>query len=91
MTVTHDERMTHMKRIIATGSVAALALVGFAGTATAFEPGTPQCFGQVHKFVNSGGLAGVEGLEDVENVGQLVKAVGGGQAKNMAAKGFCAV
>jgi dienelactone hydrolase len=75
--------MVHMKRIIATGSVAALALFGFAGTASAFEPGTPQCFGQVHKFVNSGGL------EDIENVGQLVKALGGGQAKNMAAKGFC--
>ena len=35
-----------MKRIIVTGAVAALATVSFAGTASAFEPGTPQCFGQ---------------------------------------------
>lgn len=84
MTVTHDERMVHMKRIIATGSVAALALVGFAGTASAApEPGTPQCFGQIHKLINT------EGFGPYENVGQLVKAVGG-QGKNMAAKDLCA-
>jgi hypothetical protein len=85
VTVTHDERIGSMKRIIATGSVAALALVGFAGTATAFEPGTPQCFGQVHKAVNDGALAGIE------NVGQLVQASEGkGKGKNEAAKALCA-
>ncbi len=85
-----------MKRIIATGSVAALALVGFAGTASAepelpFEPGTPQCFGQVHKYVNSGGL------DDIDNVGQLVQSFDSkdaeigfkGQGKNATAKTFC--
>ena len=77
-----------MKRIIATGSVAALALVGFAGTASAapqpgFTPGTPECFGKVHKTVNSGVLG-------VDNVGEFIKLVGGGQAKNTAAKGLCA-
>jgi hypothetical protein len=77
-----------MKRIITAGSIAALAVVGLAGTASAFEPGTPQCFGQVHKFVNEGGLKTL-GL-DIDNVGQLVQASEGkGQGKNMAAKGFC--
>ncbi len=76
-----------MKRIIATGSVAALALVGFAGTASAFEPGTPQCFGQVHKAVNDGALEGL----GIENVGDLVQASEGkGKGKNMAAKDLCA-
>ena len=74
-----------MKRIIVTGAVAALATVSFAGTASAFEPGTPQCFGQVHKAVNDGALDGIE------NVGQLVQASEGkGQGKNMAAKELCA-
>ena len=72
-----------MKRIIVTGAVAALAAVSFAGTASAFEPGTPQCFGQVHKAVNAGALPGID------NVGQLVRALGGGQAKNSAAQGLC--
>jgi hypothetical protein len=81
--------MVHMKRIIATGSVAALALVGFAGTASAggnSEPKLdgPGCFGQVHKLVNSGGLAGIE------NVGQLVQSFPDkGQGKNATAKTFC--
>ena len=71
-----------MKRILIAGAVAALCTVGFAGTASAFDPGTPQCFGQVHKAVNGGALA------PIQNVGQLVQAVGG-QGKNTAAKGFC--
>jgi hypothetical protein len=71
-----------MKRIITAGSIAALAMVGFAGTASAFEPGTPQCFGQVHKFVNSGAVG-------FDNVGQLIDALGGGQQKNMTAKSLC--
>ena len=71
-----------MKRIIATGAVAALAMVGFAGTASAFDAETPQCFGQVHKFINTQGYMGYE------NVGQLVKDAGG-KGKNMAATGLC--
>ena len=48
-----------MKRILAAGSIAALAMVGFAGTGTAHAaPAEASCFGQVHKTVNSGGLAG---------------------------------
>ena len=73
-----------MKRIIATGAFAALATVSFAGTASAFEPGTPQCFGQVHKAVNAGALDGID------NVGQLVQASDGrGQGKNATAKSLC--
>ena len=71
-----------MKRILATGSIAALAMVGFSATANA-APADAACFGQVHKLVNSGGVEGID------NVGQLVGAVGGGQAKNMVAKSFC--
>ena len=71
-----------MKRILAAGAIAGLAMVGFAGNASA-EPASAACFGQVHKLVNSGGLDGIS------NVGELVQAVGGGQAKNTAAKGFC--
>ncbi|MEO7448712.1 MAG: hypothetical protein ABI336_10610 [Humibacillus sp.] len=70
-----------MKRMLATGSIAVLAMVGFAGSATA-APSDAACFGQVHKTVNSGGVAGFE------NVGQLVQAVGG-QGKNMIAKSLC--
>ena len=58
------------------------AMVGFAGSANA-APSAAACFGQVHKTVNSGGVPGFD------NVGQLVQAVGGGQAKNAVAKSFC--
>ena len=71
-----------MKRILATGSIAVLAMVGFAGSANA-APSSSACFGQVHKTVNSGGVAGFD------NVGQLVQALGGGQAKNETAQSFC--
>ncbi|GAA2153880.1 hypothetical protein FHX52_1652 [Humibacillus xanthopallidus] len=71
-----------MKRILATVSIAALGMLGFAGTASA-APADAACFGQVHKTVNSGGVAGFD------NVGQLVQALGGGQAKNATAKSFC--
>ena len=75
-----------IKRIIISGAVAAVATLTFSGTAGAFEPGTPQCFGQVHKAVNAGALS----ESGIENVGQLVQASPGkGQGKNMAAKGFC--
>ncbi|MDN4484503.1 hypothetical protein [Demequina lignilytica] len=72
-----------MKRIIATGFVTALAMVGFAGAASA-APADAACFGQVHKAVNSGFLADA----GIHNVGDLVKAVGG-QGKNAAAMGIC--
>ncbi|GAA4400065.1 hypothetical protein GCM10023168_08420 [Fodinibacter luteus] len=71
-----------MKRIFAAGSIAALAMVGFSATASA-APAEAACFGQVHKLVNSGGVEGID------NVGQLVKAAGGGQAKNDTARTFC--
>ncbi len=71
-----------MKRILAAGAVAALASLGLATSANA-APADASCFGQVHKLVNSGGLDGFD------NVGQLVKALGGGQAKNATAKTFC--
>ena len=71
-----------MKRILAAGSIAALAMLGFAGSASA-APADAACFGQVHKTVNSGGVAGFD------NVGELVQALGGGQAKNATAKTFC--
>jgi hypothetical protein len=70
-----------MKRTLAAGAIAALALVGSAGTAQA-APNDAACFGQIHKTVNSGGLEGFD------NVGQLVKAAGG-QGKNAAATALC--
>ena len=66
-----------MKRIFAAGSIAALAALGLAAPASAATPDAA-CFGQVHKTVNSGA-----------NVGELVKAVGGGQEKNAVARGLC--
>lgn len=70
-----------MKRIIAAGSIAALAALGLAAPASA-APAEAACFGQVHKAVNSGFLDGID------SVGDLVKAVGG-QGKNAAAKDLC--
>ena len=72
-----------MKRMLATGSIAALAMVGFSATASA-DPAQAGCFGQVHKYVNTVGYAGAD------NVGQLIGAVGGGQEKNTAARGLVA-
>jgi hypothetical protein len=71
-----------MKRILVAGAVAAFAVVGFSSTANA-APADAACFGGVHKLVNSGGLDGID------NVGQLVGALGGGQNKNMTAMTFC--
>ena len=71
-----------MKRILAAGSIAALAMVGFASTASA-APAEAACFGQVHKTVNSGDVPGFD------NVGELVQALGGGQAKNATATSLC--
>jgi hypothetical protein len=73
-----------MKRIIVAGATAAIATVSFASTASAYEPGTPQCFGQVHKAVNSGAVPGID------NVGQLVQSFDNkGQGKNALAKSLC--
>ncbi len=70
-----------MKRMLATAAVASFAVVGMAAPSSA-APAEAACFGQVHKTVNSGALG-------FDNVGQLVKALGGGQAKNATAKTFC--
>ena len=70
-----------MKRILATGAIAALAVFGFAGTAHA-APAEAACFGQIHKTINTDGALGFTG------VGDVVKAVGG-QAKNATATGLC--
>jgi hypothetical protein len=70
-----------VKRLLAAGSIAAIAALGLAAPASA-APADAACFGQVHKTVNSGGLAGFD------NVGELVKALGG-QGKNAAAHGLC--
>jgi hypothetical protein len=76
-----------VKKIIITAAVSAAAVVGFAGTASAFEPGTPQCFGQVHKAVNQGAV-----VEGVSNVGQLLKALDAtGQGKKALVKGSVCV
>ena len=71
-----------MKRILAAGSIAAIAMVGFSSTASA-APAGAACFGQVHK---TGNIGGVDGFD---NVGELVQALGGGQAKNTTARSFC--
>ena len=70
-----------MKRILVAGSIAALALVGSAGAATA-APSDAACFGQIHKTINTQGALGFT------NVGDVVKAVGG-QGKNGIARGLC--
>jgi hypothetical protein len=70
-----------MKRILATGSIAALAMIGFAGSANA-APAEAACFGQVHKTINTVGALGFT------NVGDVVKAIGG-QGKNETARGVC--
>ena len=70
-----------MKRILIAGSLAGPASLGLAAPASA-APAEAACFGQVHKTVNSGGLPGFD------NVGELVKALGG-QGKNAAARGLC--
>ena len=70
-----------MKRILATASIVALASIGFAASSSA-APADAACFGQVHKAVNAGALG-------LDNVGQLVQALGGGQAKNAAATSIC--
>jgi hypothetical protein len=70
-----------MKRILVAASIATVATLGFAAPASA-APAKAACFGQVHKTVNSGGLPGFN------NVGELVKALGG-QGKNAAARGLC--
>ena len=75
-----------MKKKLITGiAVAGLGVATFGTAASAFEPGTPQCFGQVHKAINGGALSEA----GIDNVGDLVK-LAGGQGKNAAAKDLCA-
>lgn len=71
-----------MKRMLVAGTITTLTLIGTASTAAAV-PADAACFGQVHKTVNSGGVPGFD------NVGQLVQALGGGQAKNALASSLC--
>lgn len=70
-----------MKRILAASSIAAFALVGLAGTASA-APSDAACFGQIHKSINTESLLGLD------NVGQAVKLLGG-PGKNATATGAC--
>ncbi len=71
-----------MKRLLATGFIAAFAVLGSAGTASAARA-SPGCFGQVHKVINTQGALGFT------NVGDVVKVVGG-QGKNAIARSICA-
>lgn len=72
-----------MKRILVIGSIAALAFVGMTGTANAAQGnGNGNCFGQVHKTINTEGALGFS------KVGEVVQAVGG-QTKNSIARGLC--
>ena len=70
-----------MKRILAVGTIAALALLGSAASASA-APADAACFGQVHKTINTQGALGFT------NVGDVVQAIGG-QGKNETARGIC--
>ena len=70
-----------MKRMLAAGAIAALTLIGTAGTASA-APADAACFGQVHKTINTEGALGFT------NVGDVVQALGG-QGKNETARGIC--
>jgi hypothetical protein len=70
-----------MKRILATGAIAALAVFGFAGTAHA-APAEAACFGQIHKTINTEGALGFT------VVGDVVQTFGG-QGKNDIARGLC--
>ena len=84
MTRTRQRKGWPMKRMLVAGTIAALALIGSAGVAQA-APSDSACFGQVHKRINTGDLGVALGLE---NVGQLVSAVGG-PTKNATATGVC--
>lgn len=70
-----------MSRLLVAGSIAALALVGSAGAASA-APADAACFGQIHKTINTVGALGFT------NVGDVVQAIGG-QGKNDVANGIC--
>jgi hypothetical protein len=70
--------------IIAASAFAIAAISGPVAAKPGIDPGAPYCFGQVHKAVNAGLLS-----PEINNVGQLVRALGGGQAKNAAATGIC--
>ena len=73
-----------MKRILATGFIAAFATFGAVGVAGAANaaPADAACFGQVHKTINTVGALGFT------NVGDVVQVLGG-QGKNETARGIC--
>ena len=71
-----------MKRILAAGSIAALAMVGFAGPA--------ECCARRGRLLRPDTQDRQQRcLAGIDNVGHLVQAVGGGQAKNAAANDLC--
>ena len=70
-----------MKRILAIGSIVALAVLGFAAPASA-APADASCFGGIHKAINTQDALGLA------NVGEAVKALGG-QGKNETARMLC--
>lgn len=80
-----------MKKLIGIVAASSLAIAAFSAPAMAKNPNTAvpgeaNCFGLVHAtVVNTGGVSGLE------NVGQAIKALGGGQAKNAFAKQACTV
>jgi len=84
-----------MKKTIGIVAASALAIAAFSAPVAAApnkgaDAGEAYCFGQVHRLVNTAGAAAAFGAPD--NVGQLVRGLGGGQAKNSAAKAlFCTV
>ena len=77
-----------MKRMLVAGSIAALALLGTAGTASAApDLSGSACFGGIHKGVNADTL----GL-GLDNVGQLVQSLETrGQGKKDLARSLCPV
>ena len=76
-----------MKKIIGIVAASAFAIAAFSAPVAAANDNAiadGQCFGGVHKFVNSGGLDGVD------NVGQLVQSLENkGQGKKAVAQTFC--
>lgn len=80
-----------MKKIIGIVAASAFAIAAFSAPVAAGNdktpvPGQANCFGFVHSgVVNAGALDGID------NVGQAIKALGGGQEKNALARSLCVV
>ncbi|MGR2752363.1 hypothetical protein [Agromyces arachidis] len=71
-----------MKRILATGFIVGLATVGLAAAPAQAAGHSADCFGGIHKLINT------EGYMGFTNVGQVVQALGG-QGKNDTARDLC--